>query len=494
MLKRIKSWLFENRHTKQTIIKNTIWLSIGTIASRVIKAVVIIYAARILGAEQYGIFSYVLSVSALLSLFADLGMTPILTRELSREPESLEKILSVIFTIKLFLTGLSAVLVGVVAPFFVTINGAASLMPLAAILVIFDSLRDFSASITRAWERMEIEAGISMVTGVGITIFGLAAIFVEPTPLFLMVGYVAGAGLGLLLAVILLGKYLKNFWNLFDWEMAKRVIKDALPFALMGILNALTVNIDAVMIGWLAGAEAVGLYAAAQRPILLVYMASTLLAMSAFPTMAKLARKDDIRARSILERTTTASLLFAIPVFVGGAILAPQIVSFLFGAGYASAAPTFAVLLFTIIPVFFASNMLNATFAYNEQRIMMYSLFLGGAANVVLDYFLIRRFGIIGSAFATIVSQSAAYGLVWYKLKKINNFHTIRHLGKGIISTGIMCVVSYAMLKSGVHILANITISGIIYFGALATLKEKTVGELKSIFHLKDASAPSVEI
>jgi len=45
-----------------------------------------------------------------------------------------------------------------------------------------------------------------------------------------------------------------------------------------------------------------------------------------------------------------------------------------------------------------------------------------------------------------------------------------------------------------VHILANITISGIIYFGALATLKEKTVGELKSIFHLKDASAPSVEI
>jgi PST family polysaccharide transporter len=491
MFKKIRGLLFENRHTKQTVAKNTFWMGVGTIVSRVIKAIVIIYAARILGTDNYGIFSYALSLAALFSIFADIGMTAILTRETIREPDMLEKNISTSFVIKLFLTGTSVLLVGGVAPFFVTVKGAASLMPLAAILIAFDSLRDFSASITRAWEKMEIEAGINLVTGIGITVFGLAAIWIKPTPTVLMAGYAAGAGLGLLAAALLLGKYLKNFWLHFDKELAIRLMKESIPFAIMLLLNALTVNIDAVMIGWLRGATDVGLYAAAQRPILLIYMASSLLASSAFPVIARFARKDDVKVRSIVEKITTVSFLASLPIFAGGAILAPQIIDFLFGPGYSAATHTFATLLFTVALVFPAASILNTIFAYGEQKIMMYSLLMGGIGNVIFDYLLIRPYGIIGSAFATIISQTLAYGFAWIKLKQINNFHTLRHLKKGFAALLLMSASTFAMKELGLHVLINITLSATIYLSALVALKEKIIEEAKGIFKMEAAiSAP----
>ncbi|MDO8504928.1 MAG: flippase [Candidatus Liptonbacteria bacterium] len=489
MIKKIKSWLFENRNTRQTVVKNTFWMGVGTIVSRIIKAVVIIYAARVLGAEKYGVFSYALSLAAIFSLFADIGLSAVLTREMSRNPQSLEKNISTAFGIKLCLTAASFLLVAGVAPFFSAVKGAASLMPIAAILIAFDSLRDFSASLTRAWEKMEIEAGIGMATGVGITVFGLLAMWIQPTPFLLMLGYTAGSGLGLLVAILLLGKYLKKFWLHFDKELAKTLIKEALPFAVMGLLNALTVNIDAVMIGWLRSSAEVGLYAAAQRPVLFIYMASSLLASSTFPIVARSAGKDDGRVRTILEKTIAISFLAVMPIFVGGAILAPQLISLLFGAEYAPATATFATLLFTIILVFPVANIINGVFAYGEQKIMLYSLIIGGVGNVVFDYLLIRPFGILGSSFATIISQTLAYGLLWWKLKQINNFYTLRHLKKGFVAVAVMGLATFAMSALQIHVLINIAVSGLVYFGALIILKEKLVREAMSVFKMNSVPA-----
>lgn len=487
MIKKIKSFLLENKTAKQTVAKNTFWLGVGTIASRIIKSIIIIYAARVLGAENYGIFSYALSLAALFSIFADIGMTAILTRETVREPHMLQKNISTAFVIKLFLTAGSMLLVGGVAPFFAAVKGASSLLPLAALLIAFDSLRDFSASITRAWEKMEIEAGINMVTGIGITVFGLAAIFISPTPMLLMIGYVAGAGLGLLVAGILLGKYLKNFWTHFDKVLAKKLMIESIPFALMLILNALTVNIDAVMIGWIKGTEAVGLYAAAQRPILLIYMASSLLASSAFPLIARNAKKDDSKVKLITEKIMAISILSSVPIFVGGAILSSQIIGLVFGSGYLSASSTFSVLLFTVVLVFPAATLLNTIFAYGEQKMMMYSLLIGGVSNVVLDYILISKFNIIGSAYATILSQMMAYGLVLWRLKKINNFKIFVHLKKGFVAIVLMAISTLLMREFGINVLINVVISAVIYLLALVAMKEKTIEEAKGMFRMEGA-------
>ncbi|PIR04599.1 MAG: hypothetical protein COV57_03580, partial [Candidatus Liptonbacteria bacterium CG11_big_fil_rev_8_21_14_0_20_35_14] len=76
----LKNLLFNNTSDKQTIIKNTLWLSIGQVIGRLVRVLIIIYAARILGAESYGAFSYALSIAALLSILADLGINGTIVR------------------------------------------------------------------------------------------------------------------------------------------------------------------------------------------------------------------------------------------------------------------------------------------------------------------------------------------------------------------------------------------------------------------------------
>ncbi|HCX45466.1 TPA: flippase, partial [Patescibacteria group bacterium] len=46
------------------IVKNTLWLTGGEVTGRLIRAVLVVYAARTLGASDWGTFSYVLSLAA----------------------------------------------------------------------------------------------------------------------------------------------------------------------------------------------------------------------------------------------------------------------------------------------------------------------------------------------------------------------------------------------------------------------------------------------
>ena len=56
MTEKIKSFLFENKTLRQTVVKNVFWLFSGQMIGRLLRAAVVVYAARILGAEGWGLF------------------------------------------------------------------------------------------------------------------------------------------------------------------------------------------------------------------------------------------------------------------------------------------------------------------------------------------------------------------------------------------------------------------------------------------------------
>ncbi|MDO8571669.1 MAG: oligosaccharide flippase family protein, partial [bacterium] len=79
---RIKDFLFKNKTIRQTILKNIFWQVVAQGGGKIIRAGVIIYAARTLGVEEYGSFTYAANVVALFTIIADLAIDPILTREI----------------------------------------------------------------------------------------------------------------------------------------------------------------------------------------------------------------------------------------------------------------------------------------------------------------------------------------------------------------------------------------------------------------------------
>jgi O-antigen/teichoic acid export membrane protein len=84
------------------------------------------------------------------------------------------------------------------------------------------------------------------------------------------------------------------------------------------------------------------------------------------------------------------------------------IVHLLYGLRYAAAGPLLAVLIWSEGPVFFGVVMSNALVAKNLQNYLPLSTVIGAAVNVVLNLYLIPRWGAMGAAWATNVSYTLA--------------------------------------------------------------------------------------
>ena len=102
MPRTLKNLLFSNIGIRQTVIKNTFWLVLAEVITKLLGLILIIYVVRILGATEYGKFTFAFSFVSLMAIFSDLGVMDVATRELSRDKNN-EKSFSGIFTLEVIL-------------------------------------------------------------------------------------------------------------------------------------------------------------------------------------------------------------------------------------------------------------------------------------------------------------------------------------------------------------------------------------------------------
>ena len=487
MLHRVKSFLFKNTSTRQTVAKNTFWLALSNFGGRLIRAVIIIYGARILGAAGWGVFSYGVTLAAFLTPFTDVGLSQVLIRETSKnpDPEHRARILSTTFAIKLVLLAVGIGIVAFVAPLFTTIAAAKPILPIIAFLLAFDSLREFGSAVIRAMERMEWEAGLFLLTNVAIVTFGFVFLAVVPTPASFTYAYTLGTAAGAAATFFALRKHFpRHFLSRFTPELVKPIFTAAWPLSIAALLGLLMLHTDVLIIGWLRSAEEVGYYSAAYRIVQLLYLIPAIFAISAFPTFSRLAGRDQPLMRTALERTLTMVLLMAMPLAIGGMFLAPQLIAFLFGGTFLPGTGAFSVLLATLLIDFPVVILSNALFAYNRPRALIAYATIGGGVNIVLDLLFIPAFGITGSAWATLIAQIMSNIYLWSVIKKLNHFSVTPHLKIGLAAALCMGVVTYGLSALHVHVIGIIAISALVYAFALYLLKEPMLKEMRgAIIH-----------
>ncbi len=416
----ILKFLFSNGTAGQTIAKNTFWLFFGQMTGRLLRAVIVIYAARILGVASWGAFSYALGVAAFLTIFSDIGINALITKETSRNPELKNKYIATAFWTKLVLLTILIAGVAVAFPYLTNIPEAAAIMPILIFVFAFDTLRDLGSAISRSMEKMEIESLIGAFTNLAIVILGIIFLILEPTSRALAYAYAAGSGLGLLAIWFVLRRQIGNFFTNFDRKLVKDILLTAWPFGLMGLMGAINLNIDIIMVGWLGSATDVGYYSAAQKPVLLLYILPTLLASSIFPVMARMAKIAPAIIVALLEKAIAGVILLAIPVVLIGLIFAGPIINLLFGAEYLPAVDAFRILVLTVLVVYPSTLLGNAIFAFDAQKSFVIFVPTFAAFNILFNFILIPIMGITGAATATLISQVIANFLIWRKMNSIH--------------------------------------------------------------------------
>lgn len=419
MFNNARAFLFENRNMRQTVIKNTFWLFSGQTIGRAIRAIIVIYAARVLGTAGFGIVSYALGIAIFFTLIADMGLSAVLTKAAVQYPEQKLHYFSTALIIKLFLIVLSFSAIMIIGPFITTIPEALPLLPIAALILIFDGLREFTIALVRAKEKMEWEAALTLFTNSIIVIIASIFLTIAPNPHSLLSAYALGGGIGFFITLWPLRYYMKNLFFHFERKLIQPIMAQAAPLIFAGILGGTMLNIDIVMIGWWRSAAEVGLYAAAQKPIQLVYGFAAIIGASMFPLFSRLIIQDKTKFKSVLRQTMRPVIIGSTALTTVSIILGTRIMTLLYGAPYTTAGLTFKILALTFIiniPIVIGFNIL---FAANKQKVFLWSSPLGALSNAGLNALFIPWWGIEGAALSTLLTQLITNAYLWKKIQEI---------------------------------------------------------------------------
>ncbi len=379
-----------------------VWrFSVGDILAKGLHFLAFVYLARRLGVATYGLVELALAFLAWLLYLADAGVEAWATRQAARS-ENPAALVGRVLPLRLSLAALAlATLVGAL-PFLPDVAGLGQLLLAFGASLVPQALNPRWLLLGR--ERMTRAAQAQAVAQVVFAIAVLAAVSGPEDVLWVA----AARFLGDLASVVLfLPAARREAGPLAPWTLrgSGALLREALGLGVSRALGLLTYNLDSLLLGSLVGASAVGLYGAAYKPV----TAGLALPLTWFLAIYPALSRTWLESRSAFEATVARSLrlsaLFAVPLAVGGLLLAAPVVRFLFGDSYAPAAPALAILAVSGATVTLRGTYRMALQAAGRVREDLILAGAAAAANLVLNLALIPRFGIVGAASATVASE-----------------------------------------------------------------------------------------
>jgi PST family polysaccharide transporter len=298
---------------RRAIVSGVGWQSAAALASQGIAVAFAVLLARLLEPADFGLVAMVSVVTGFAALLAQLGLGAALVQADSLDEERLASS----FWLNLA-SGLAlAAVVAAAAPLLAAFYGEPRLVPLTRVLALEFPLAALAA-VPVALARRElrfrriaaVETTAALAGGVVATLLALSGLGVWS----LVVRALVGSGLRTLCFAVL-----ARFVPRARFRFAS--VRELVPFgsAVFGsqTLRYWTRNLDSLLIGRFVGVEALGLYNAAYRLLLLpLSHGAEAVRRVLFPALAKI-RGERERTRSIFLRAAGALALLAFPVQLG---------------------------------------------------------------------------------------------------------------------------------------------------------------------------------
>lgn len=463
MLTTIQELFFKNKSARQTIAKNVFWLTITMVLSSITSIFISIWLARHFGPSDYGRWAFVLSFTSFFSVFIEFGFETFIVREIARDKGKTPFYIDNIIFIK---TALSVVTLAAMFGAIYFLSHDAVIIVLVYILgpyIIFSSFNTFFLAIFRANEMMQYETLCYLINGIALIV--LVSFFLLKGNSITHVGYayMISSILACGVAVFFLRRYFSKFVLRIDISLCKKILIDSWPYTFGSIISSLAM-IDSVILGILTSSEQVGWYSAAYKIPLFAQMGGLIIWRSFFPKLSQKHGEGAESTKKIVGTLAQIMHFLAWPMAFGGTILAPHIITFLFGQKYAPATLAFQLLIWSMAIGFLVSIYQEPIKASNHPKVYLYGVLGGSIMSITLDFMLIPHFGLYGAAFAAFITQVLLMGYMRVQFSHIAHAYVgiIRYTIIPVASSAVMALVIYFYLMH-LPVLVAVLAGGLVY-------------------------------
>jgi O-antigen/teichoic acid export membrane protein len=439
---KIKSFFFDNLNIKQTVFKNAFWLGAANVSNKALKFVLFIYIARILGATEYGKFTFALSFAGLFIMISDMGVSQIVTREFSREKER-EDEFPAMLSLRIIL-GLIMLAVIFIGSFLVTQDFLIrKLIWVLGIFLFVESYPGIIFAFLHARQKMEYHSFASAFEGFVCTIAGLFILFNFPSVQNLSYGYLFSAFASLVLLLIIFHFKIKKLSFSLDKTIWKKFLLVSWPLALTGVATTVCNQTDSVMLGYFKQITETGWYNAAYRIIGVTFIPMGLFSTAIFPALSQSFGESKEKLQKIWDHFMEIMIVFAVPLTVGGILMAPKIINFMYGGSYQPSVLVFQILMLMVGIIFIYHPLSQILIIFDQQKRLFSAIAAGAVLNVILNSILIPKISLYGAAGATVLTH---FLILLFLAAFTLKFTTVKILNRRILTTLLGVIIGSAIM------------------------------------------------
>lgn len=391
--------------TGQLVAKNTFIQIAGKFVSTLLGLAVIAIVTRSIGPDGYGHYTTVITFLSFFGVIADFGLTLITAQMISQPDADESRIVSSIFTFRL-VTALVLFALAPVAAYFTDYPATIKLgIALTSWSFFFVSLQQTLVGIFQK----------HLVMG-----YPVVAENIGRVALFAGTVYAAWSGSNLLwfLGAVVIGNifnfiatfiFVRRFIALrlaWDTHIIRDMIIRATPIAISIIFNLVYLKADTLILSFQRPIAEVGFYGVAYRVIDILMMIPVMMMGVILPiATAAWVAGDHERISRILQKTFDAFLIFALPILLGGLLVAEPLMILVGGKDFAPSAAPLRILLGAFFAATFSTFFGHAIVALQKQRNVIWVYGVDAVLSLIAYLIFIPRFGMTGAGWSTFGSE-----------------------------------------------------------------------------------------
>lgn len=458
--------------------KNMLYLFAGDVAGRLIGFLTVIYLARILGTDGFGIINTALALLSYAMLFGDLGMPVLGTREVAASEKEMTIISGqIILTRLVFSTATFLILTGTI--YF------GRLYPDIWVTIFIYLFYMFPAAAFTDWffkgkQQMNIVAGGLFIGRLLSLIFILIFVSNSADTEWAAWGWTLG---GLIQAGFFWFFFKQYRYKIqFSWQQfsPKKLLKASAPLGMASFISQAAIQFPVLYLGWFASQKDVGLFGAAFRLIVLMLVLDRIFYNVFFPAISRFAKRSPERLLEIVGKVAKIVVTAALIVCLLAIFSARFFVPLIFSEQYIAAIPLFqlmtAYFVFTIVNSVAGYTLIGAGYEKKFTR-----AFLWGLIILLLSMYPFQSmFGVIGVVGSLVLYHFTAMLLILFYLRKYLKLSLFRPVLPPLIGAfGILLPVFVYLDWQWLFNCTVILLAGLPFISWLAGVGKEEIDYLK---------------
>lgn len=433
-------------------------LAAAEVAGKAASFVMLALAARELGVDDFGVFSWAFAIGMLANSFVVWGFDIVQVREGSKDPRRVPGILSNIFAMRVVM-GVVALAVVMVATWDDPESTPAVIF-LVTLACLVDTVNDSVRAAAAAYRKLAMFSKHLVIQRLLTAGIAVAALLAGGGLLAFSAAYCLGTILGVAWIMAVSRRMgAPIHWGQLSWSTMKWLLKESKVLGIFTIVNMAVFRIDTIMLGSLGSVADVGYYAVAYKMFETVLFLIWSVARVAAPEIASapLVRT----ARRTYETAVASALSLMTPYVVVLIVQGGAVAALIFGADYQDGADVATAWLgLALIPYTVQYLSGSAIIARGHNVTVLVASATALVVNVGLNIWLIPIYGAAGAAFATmatLVAQSAVLLVtVWRSFSGVSLWRPLLHLP-------IAGVAMVPVLLWDVPVIISAPLAGIVY-------------------------------